>query len=101
MLSLRKNSQDISETTCKWIPLPPLTKEWCDEDVYAHFNLSKDDIKLIDETNIVGYKGITKPQQQQQPQPQPPQNIIIEKDVKEEQIKIIIKRKKIVKKIIA
>jgi hypothetical protein len=60
MLSLRKSSQDISESTCKWIPLPPLNKEWTDEEVYKHFNLSEDDIKLINETNIVGYKNIIK-----------------------------------------
>ena len=57
MLSLRKASQDISESTCKWIPLPPLNKEWTDEEVYKHFNLSEDDIKLVNDTNIVGYKG--------------------------------------------
>ena len=60
MLYLRKNSQDICESTCKWIPLPPLNKEWTDEEVYKHFNLSEDDIKLINETNIVGYKTISK-----------------------------------------
>jgi hypothetical protein len=60
MLSLRKNSQLISESTCKWIPLPPLNKEWTDDEVYKHFNLSEDDIKLINETNIVGYKNIIK-----------------------------------------
>ena len=58
MLSLRKMSQHINESTCKWIPLPPLTKTWKDDEVYKHFNLSDDDIKLINETNIVGYKNI-------------------------------------------
>ena len=60
MLSLRKNSQDISESTCKWIPLPPLNKEWADDEVYQHFKLSEEDIKLINDTNIVGYKSIVK-----------------------------------------
>ena len=60
MLSLRKSSQDISESTCKWIPLPPLNKEWTDHEVYKHFKLSEDDIKLINDTNIVGYKNIVK-----------------------------------------
>ena len=60
LLSLRKISQNISSDTCKWIPLPPLNKEWTDEEVYKHFNLSEDDIKLINETNIVGYKTISK-----------------------------------------
>jgi len=55
MLSLRKNSQLISKNTCKWIPLPPLNKIWNDEEVYKYFKLSKNDIKLIEETNIIGY----------------------------------------------
>ena len=41
MLSLRKASQDICESTCKWIPLPPLNKEWNDEEVYKYFKLSE------------------------------------------------------------
>ncbi len=55
MLSLRKISQDISEATCKWIPLPILDREWNNEEVYKYFKLSEDDIKLIKETNINGY----------------------------------------------
>lgn len=58
MLSLRKISQDISEATCKWIPLPPLDKEWNDEEVYKYFKLSADEIKLIKETKINGYNDI-------------------------------------------
>lgn len=57
MLSLRKMSQHSNESTCKWIPLPPLNKEWTDEEVYKHFKLSDDDIKLINDTNIIGYKS--------------------------------------------
>ena len=60
MLSLRKISQHICASTCKWIPLPPLNKEWTDEEVYKHFKLSEDDIKLINDTNIIGYKNIVK-----------------------------------------
>lgn len=60
MLSLRKSSQHNNEDVCKWIPLPPLNKEWTDEEVYKHFNLSEEDIKLINDTNIVGYKNIVK-----------------------------------------
>jgi hypothetical protein len=60
LLKLRKITHNISENTCKWIPLPPLNKEWTDDEVYKHFNLSEDDIKLINETNIVGYKDIVK-----------------------------------------
>lgn len=64
MLSLRKNSQHTCSSTCKWIPLPPLNKEWTDEAVYKHFNLLEEDIKLINDTNIVGYKNIIKPKTQ-------------------------------------
>ena len=60
LLSLRKISQNISSNTCKWIPLPPLNKEWTDEEVYKHFKLSDDEIKLINDTNIIGYKNIVK-----------------------------------------
>ena len=58
MLSLRKISQDISESTCKWIPLPPLNKEWNDEKIYKYFKLTIDEIKLINETKIIGYKDL-------------------------------------------
>ena len=58
MLSLRKISQHTSSFTCKWIPLPPLNKEWNDEEVYKHFKLSEDEIKLIKETKISGYNDI-------------------------------------------
>jgi hypothetical protein len=37
--------------------LPPLNKEWTDDEVYEHFELSDDDIKLITNTNIIGYEN--------------------------------------------
>jgi site-specific DNA-methyltransferase (adenine-specific) len=58
MLSLRKSSQDICESTCKWIPLPPLDRQWTDNDVYKHFKLTDDDMKLVKETKIIGYKDV-------------------------------------------
>ena len=58
MLSLRKSSQDISENTCKWIPLVPLDKEWTDDEVYKYFKLSEDEIKLVKETKVIGYNDI-------------------------------------------
>ena len=58
LLSLRKSSQDISEATCKWIPLPPLNKEWNDEEVYKYFKLSENEIKLIKETKVNGYNDV-------------------------------------------
>ena len=81
MLSIRKNSQDIQEQSIKWIPLPPLNKEWADEEVYQHFKLSEDDIKLINDTNIVGYKNIVK---------QP--TIIVENEVIEIEVKPKVKK---------
>jgi hypothetical protein len=58
MLGLRKISQHISKSTCKWIPLVPLNKEWNDDEVYKYFKLSEEDIKLVKETKINGYKSI-------------------------------------------
>jgi hypothetical protein len=58
LLSLRKSSQDISEATCKWIPLVPLNKEWTDDEVYKYFKLSEDEIKLVKETKVSGYNDI-------------------------------------------
>jgi hypothetical protein len=65
MLSLRKNSQLISNNTCKWIPLVSLNKLWTDDEVYKYFKLSEDEIKLIKETKIIGYndKPINKNEQ--------------------------------------
>ena len=60
MLSIRKLSQDISENTCKWIPIPSLDKEWNDIDVYKYFKLTKEEIKLVKEIKISGYKDIIK-----------------------------------------
>ncbi|ARF10089.1 restriction-modification methylase [Indivirus ILV1] len=56
MLSLRKISQHINENVCKWIPLPPLDRTWTDNDVYKYFKLTKDEIDLIKNTKIIGYK---------------------------------------------
>lgn len=60
MLSLRKITQHISESTCKWIPLPPLNKIWNDDDVYKYFKLTNDEIILIKDTKISGYKDLIK-----------------------------------------
>jgi site-specific DNA-methyltransferase (adenine-specific) len=56
LLSLRKTSQDISESTCKWIPLPPLNRLWCDREVYKYYDLTDDEKKLVKTTKIVGFK---------------------------------------------
>jgi len=58
LLSLRKSSQDISEATCKWIPLPPLTEDWTDNMIYKYFKLSENEINLIKETKVSGYNDV-------------------------------------------
>ena len=56
----RKISQHINKITCKWIPLPTLDKEWTDDEVYKYFKLTPEQIKLVKETKISGYKDIIK-----------------------------------------
>ena len=41
MLSIRKISQDISENTCKWIPLVPLDRIWSDDKVCDYLQIEK------------------------------------------------------------
>ncbi len=55
LLSLRKISQDISESTLKWIPLLPLDRIWSDELIYDYLELDPTDIELIKNTPIKGY----------------------------------------------
>jgi site-specific DNA-methyltransferase (adenine-specific) len=57
MLSLRKSSQDISKETCKWIPLPPLDREWNNDKIHEYFKLSKEDIELVQNTKVIGYNN--------------------------------------------
>jgi site-specific DNA-methyltransferase (adenine-specific) len=40
MLSLRKIDQHISEATLKWVPLPPLDREWTDVKVAKYYGLN-------------------------------------------------------------
>ena len=56
LLGLRKISQHINKGVCKWIPLPPLDQIWSNEEIYKHFKLSEEDIKLVTDTKIGGYK---------------------------------------------
>jgi len=58
LLKLRKVTHNISSSTCKWIPLPPLNKVWNNEEVYKYFNLTEDEKKLIKETKISGYNDV-------------------------------------------
>jgi len=41
MLSIRKISQDISENTCKWIPLVPLDRTWSDDKVCEYLKIEQ------------------------------------------------------------
>jgi hypothetical protein len=47
LLGLRKPAQDINESTCKWIPLPPLDREWSNESVNEYYGLTKEEIALL------------------------------------------------------
>ena len=57
-----------------------------DDDVYKHFKLSVDDIKLINDTNVIGYKNIVKL----------PTNIV-ENEIVVEEVKPKVKKLRIVK----
>jgi hypothetical protein len=52
ILSIRKISQDISENTCKWIPLLPLDRVWNDDLVYDYLNLTEIEINIIRNSNV-------------------------------------------------
>ena len=41
---IRKISQDISENTCKWIPLVPLDRKWTDDGVYKFLKIKETDL---------------------------------------------------------
>lgn len=58
LLKIRKITHNISSDTCKWIPLPKLDRVWTDKEVYKHFKLSNEQIKLVKNAKIVGYKDI-------------------------------------------
>jgi len=60
MLTLRKLTQQISRESCKWIPLPPLNRIWTDAAVYAYFNLTADNIKMVNDAVIIGYDKMNK-----------------------------------------
>ena len=57
LLSVRKNSQDLSEKTCEWIPLPPLDQLWSDDDIYAYFEFSETQILLLRDIKIPGFNS--------------------------------------------
>lgn len=48
LLSIRKISQHINPDTCKWIPMVPFDREWTDNQLYEYFNLTEEEINLIE-----------------------------------------------------
>lgn len=52
MLSLRKNTQDINKSVCKWIPLVPFDREWTDEMLFEYFDLTLEERNLILNSNV-------------------------------------------------
>jgi hypothetical protein len=114
LLYLRKNSQHTSEMTCKWIPLPPLTKIWSDDKLYKYYNLTEEEINLIKETKIAGYKDLNKKKTTKiknksksndkndfsnSESKKKTVKKIIKNDIEKQKKKVINKEKKIVKKI--
>jgi site-specific DNA-methyltransferase (adenine-specific) len=55
LLIARKQTHNISKTTCEWIPDVPLDREWTDALVYKHLGLTKAEIKLAESIKIPGY----------------------------------------------
>jgi site-specific DNA-methyltransferase (adenine-specific) len=48
LVGLIKNTQDTTKERFAFVPLLPMTKEWTDEKLYAHFALTKDNIDFIE-----------------------------------------------------
>jgi len=48
LVGLRKNTQDITRDRFAFVPLLPMTKRWTDAELYAHFELTQDEIAYIE-----------------------------------------------------
>jgi site-specific DNA-methyltransferase (adenine-specific) len=48
LVGLRKNTQDVTRDRFSFVPLLPMTTEWTDKKLYAHFELSTDEITFIE-----------------------------------------------------
>jgi len=48
LVGLRKNTQHITRDRFAFVPLPPMTKRWTDAELYAHFELTQDEIAYIE-----------------------------------------------------
>jgi site-specific DNA-methyltransferase (adenine-specific) len=53
LLSIRKVTQTVSNDTCKYIPLVPFDRLWTDDEIFKYFNLTRNEITLINEYDIV------------------------------------------------
>lgn len=48
LVALRKNTQHITQDRFAFVPSLPMTKEWTDKKLYAHFGISPDEIQFIE-----------------------------------------------------
>ena len=48
MMSLVKNTQNISKSSYRFVPLQDFSKPWTDEELYAKYGLTNDEIAFIE-----------------------------------------------------
>lgn len=48
LVGLRKNTQHITQDRFAFVPSLPMTKEWTDEKLYAHFDITENEIAFIE-----------------------------------------------------
>jgi site-specific DNA-methyltransferase (adenine-specific) len=48
LVRLRKIKQHVTSDIFKWVPMVSLDREWTDEMVYKHFNLTEEEINHIE-----------------------------------------------------
>jgi hypothetical protein len=58
LLSLRKITQHIAIETCKWIPLVPLDRIWDDKHIFNYFNMTPNQIKIIETSGVIWKSGL-------------------------------------------
>lgn len=49
LVGLRKNTQHITKDRFEFVPDLPMNRSWNDNDLYEHFNLSKEEILFVEE----------------------------------------------------
>ena len=52
LLSIVKNSQHGTKSTYSFVPVVDFSQSWDDEKLYKHFNLTKDEIDLIEKSSV-------------------------------------------------